>query len=101
MLAHHEPISGLVNQYRSLASQCLSEERHWIHARVEGGRMELDEFRADDVRTGSRSHGQSVASDLGRLVVFAYTRPMPPVARTTAEPIKATRSPSASRAVTP
>ena len=57
----------LVDQHRAFAAQRFGGERRRIAADVDGGGMELHEFRIGDQRARARRHAEAFAARLQRI----------------------------------
>ena len=66
-IAQHEALAALVDQHRAFAAQRFGRERRRIAADVDGGRMELDEFRIGDDRAGARRDRKAMPARLARI----------------------------------
>ena len=88
MHRRHEALAASIHQQGAIAAYRFRGERGRIAPDIESGRVELYEFRIGDNRAGARGHGKAAA--IGFLGVGRYpvSWPIPPVAKTTAQPGK-------------
>ena len=81
VVARHKCLALVIFEGRAFAAHGFGDEHARGTGHVEGGGVELHEFKVGELRPGAIRHGQAITGGDGGFEVSRQMRPLPPLAK--------------------